>query len=145
MWPVADFGEERRVEVQALTEIEAGRVERKVDEGGPEIQLIATAVTAVAEEGVVAEVDRKGIVGRVACAAERAGATPLVTTDSEGDVVQFFEHHTDRDQSAQGAVVQTRHARDLAGVRQTWARRRVPRRMRRAGRVGRDGLDTTCP
>ena len=42
---------------------------------------------------------------------ERAGTTPLVTTDLERDVVQLFEHHTDGDQSAQGAVVETRHAR----------------------------------
>jgi hypothetical protein len=102
--------------VQASTELEAGWVERKVDEGGPEIQLIAAAVTAVAEEGVLAEVDRKGIVGRVACAVERARTTPLVTADSEWDVVQFCEHHTDRDQRAQGAVVETRHLPDLAGV-----------------------------
>jgi hypothetical protein len=59
--------------------------------------------------------------------------------------VQLFEHRTDGDQSAQDAVVETRHARDLARVRKMSATRRVPRRMRRVGHVWHDGHGRTCP
>ena len=115
-WRVADCGEQGRVEVQAVAEIEAGWVERELDGRGPEIQLIASAMAAVAEEDVSSDLDREAV-GSVLRTVERTGTTPLVTTDSQRDVVQLFEHRTDGDQSAQGAVVETRHTRDLARVR----------------------------
>jgi hypothetical protein len=99
--------------VQAVAEIEAGWVERELDGSGPEIQLIASPMAAVAEEDVSSDLDREAV-GSVLRTVERTGTTPLVTTDLERDVVQLFEHDTDGDQSAQGAVVETWHARDLA-------------------------------
>jgi hypothetical protein len=71
--------------VQTFTELETGRVEGEVGGRGPEVQLIASAVAVVAEEEVLADVDGEAV-GRVLTTRERAGATPLVTMDSEGDV-----------------------------------------------------------
>jgi hypothetical protein len=59
--------------------------------------------------------------------------------------VQFFEHRTDGNQRAQGAVVETRHARDLAGIWEPCVTRRVLRPPPRADRVWHDGPDRTCP
>jgi hypothetical protein len=92
--------------VEALAEIEAGWVEREVDGRGPEIQLIASAMAAVAEEDVLADVDREAGDGVALRTVEWARTTPLLTADLEREVVQLFEDGTDGDQSAQGAVVE---------------------------------------
>ena len=127
-----------------MAEIEAGWVERELDGCRPEIPWIASAMAAVAVEEVVVNLDREAV-GRVPRTMERIGTAPLVTTDSERDVVQLFEHRADGDQSAQHAVVETRHIRDQARLRKTWATRRVPRQPSRVGRVWLDGHDRTCP
>ena len=82
-----------------MAEIEAGWVEREMDGHGPEIQLIASAMAAMAEEDVFTDLDREAV-GSVLRTVQRAGTTPLVATDPKWDAVQFFEHRTDGDLSA---------------------------------------------
>ena len=102
--------------MQAVAEMETGWFERQLDGLGPEIQLVASAMAALAVEDVLADVDTEAGIGRVLGGVERAGTTPLVATDAEWDEMQFFEHRTDGDLSAQCAVVETRHARDFTGA-----------------------------
>ena len=97
-----------------MAEIEAGWLERQLNGLGPEIQLVASAMAALAVEDVLADVDTEAGIGRVLGGVERAGTTPLVTTNPERDIVQLFEHRTDGDQSAQSAVVEKRHVADLS-------------------------------
>ena len=127
-----------------MAEIEAGWFERQLDSLGPEIQLVASAMAALAVEDVLADVDTEAGIGSILGGVERAGTTPLVTTNPERDIVQLFEHRTDGDQSAQSTVVEKRHVADLS---RTWKRsvtRRLGRQLPRAGRVWHDEPDRTC-
>jgi len=116
-----------------------------LDGCGPEIQLIASAMAVVTEEDVLSDVDRETGVGKIRSLVKRARTAPLVTADLERDVVQLFQDRTDRDLSAQDAVVESRHARDLMVTGGTGATRRVGLPPPRADRAGHDGPDRTCP
>lgn len=78
--------------MQAFTELEADRVERKVQEGGPEIASFAPPMAAAAEEDVFVDVDREAGVGTAARTGERARTAPLVAADLQRDVGELFEH-----------------------------------------------------
>lgn len=88
MWQVADWGEQGRSEVQAAAEIEAGWFERQLDGLGPEVQLIASAMAALAVEDVLADVDTEA--GARHRSSPRRHAERNPSAEPFGSICYFF-------------------------------------------------------